>query len=97
MKQITIYCSTDLEDRVTATLDRAGVEGYLQLGGASGSRFRPLGEVPRTLTFEATAFLVPGVEDWQVRSITSELARYGDECEIRPCLRVVVSAVEEVY
>lgn len=97
MKQITIYCSTDLEERITAALDQAGVEGFVRLDGASGNRFRPLGETPRTLTFETMVFLAPGVEDWQVRSITSELARYGDDCEIRPCLRVVVSAVEEVY
>ena len=63
MKQLTIYCSRDLEERVVAVLDHAGAEGYLRLAGATANRFSPSGQVPRVSSWEATLFLVPGTEE----------------------------------
>ena len=97
MKQLTIYCSRDLENRVVNALDHARLEGFLRIGGASGSKFCDPGEVPRTMDWEATMFLVPGAEDTQVQAVVDELAEYASSCDTYPCLRIAVTPVEQVY
>ncbi len=96
MKQLAIYCSHDLEDRVVRALDRAGVEGFLRVGNASGHKFRPGRELPGTLTWDAALLLVPAVPDHLVDGIAAELEQYSGSCEVRPCLRLIVSSVEKV-
>lgn len=97
MKQLTIYCSRDLEDRVVNAFDHAHLEGFLRIGGASGSKFFDAGEVPRTMDWEATVFLVPGAQEAQVESVVGELGEYASKCETYPCLRIIVSPVEQIY
>jgi hypothetical protein len=97
VKQLTIYCSRDLEDQVVNALDHAGVEGFLRLGGASGSKFCDPGEVPRTMDWDATVFLVPGAEGPQVDAIVSELGEFARGCDPYPCLRISVTPVEQIY
>lgn len=97
MKQIAIFCSPDLADRVVAALDHAGIEGFLRLGEATGNKFRDRGEVPRTMTWEATAFIVPGAGDAAAAAVVEALESYAGACDIRPCLRIVVSPVEQIY
>lgn len=96
MKQLTIFCSRDLENRVIAVLDRAGIDGFFRAGAATGNKFVPGGQVPRTESWEAAMFVVPAVEGEKIDSILGALAEYARSCEIEPCLRVVVSAVERV-
>jgi hypothetical protein len=91
MKQLTVLCSRDLEDRVVTALDNAGVEGYARHGDVSGNKFMPQGQVPRTMTWEAVSFMVPAATDQQIESITGELRRFAGSCEIQPCLRMVVT------
>ena len=96
MKQLAVFCSRDLEDRVVAALDHAGVEGFLRLGGGTGAKFKSGGELPRTMTWEATLFLVPAVAEDRLQLVIAELERYAGSCEVKPCLRIIVSAVEKV-
>ncbi len=97
MKQLTIYCSRDLEDRVVNALDHAHMEGFLRIGGASGSKFCDPGEVPRTMDWEATMFLVPGADEAQIQAVVNELAEYTESCDTYPCLRIAVAPVEQVH
>jgi len=97
VKQLSIYCSLDLEERVVAALDRAGAEGFVRIPRATGNKFAGPGEVPRTLTWEAAVFLVPGAAEPVVEAVVRELESYAGGCDIRPCLRMVVSPVERVY
>lgn len=97
MKQVTIYCSRDLETRVVTALDHAGVEGYLRLAGATGNRFGAPGQVPRSIAWEATLFLVPGADEGGVRAIVEQLEEYAGSCEIAPCLRIVVASIDEIH
>jgi hypothetical protein len=97
MKQLTIYCSSDEESRVITALDHAGVEGFFRVGDAAGNKFLDPGQVPRAATFEAIMIVVPAAPEEKVRVVTGELGEYTRACEIEPCLRMVVSAVEEVY
>ena len=97
MKQLNLYISTDLERRAVDALERAGVEGYLRLAGATGNKFEPADTHSRTMTWEALALIVPAAADEQVASIVGELEEYANACATRPCLRMVVSSVEAAY
>ena len=97
MKQLTIYCSRDLENHVVNALDHAKVEGFLRVGGASGSKFCDPGEVPRTMDWEATMFLIPGAAVPQIEAVISELEDYAKSCETYPCLRMSVTSLEQLY
>ncbi len=97
MKQLSIFLSSDLERRAVDALERAGLDGFLRLEGASGNKFVPEDPLSRTMTWEAVVLLVPGAGDEQVAAVGRELEEHADACETRPCLRIVVSRVEEVY
>jgi hypothetical protein len=96
MKQLTIYCSRDLEERVVHVLDHAGVEAFFRSSTGTGVRFLPQGQLPRTMTWEALFFLVPAIEEPALEQVIDELQRYSGSCEIEPCLRIVVSTVDRV-
>lgn len=96
MKQLSIYCSHDLEDRVVHALDAAGVAGYYRSGGSTGNKFLPPGEHPRTVTWDMTLFVVPGASEEHVESVTAALTKYAGMCDYEPCLRIVVSHVEAI-
>ena len=94
MKQLTIFCGRDLEGRVITALDHAGIEGFFKPASSTGNRFLPQGEVPRTMTWDATMFVVPAAEESRVEVVLNELREHADSCEIEPCLRAVVSPVD---
>jgi hypothetical protein len=95
MKQLMIFCSSSEEDFVVTALDRAGVDGFLRIGGATGGKFLERNQVPRTISWEATLMIVPAVSDECARTVVRELGEYSRNCEIEPCLRVVVTETEE--
>jgi hypothetical protein len=97
MKQLTVYCSRDLEERVVAALDRAGAEGFFRVGGSSGSKFLPAGELPRTTSWDAVALTVPAIPPDAAQKVVAELEAYANACEIQPCLRIVMTAIEQVW
>jgi hypothetical protein len=96
MKQLTIFVNRDLEPRVVAALDHADCEGFLRVGDASGNRFLPSDEVPRTVAWEAVMLVVPAVDDERLRRIVAELAEVADDCDTGPCLRIVATPAETV-
>lgn len=97
MRQLSVYVSQDLEARVVHAFDHAGVDGYLRVGGATGVRFTGPGQLPRTVTWEASLFLVPSADDGQVRRIVEELREFAGTCDVEPCLRIVVADIAEVH
>ncbi len=97
MTQVTIYCSRDLEGRVVHALDHADVDTYLQLGGATAHRFVDKGQVPRTIGWEASVFHVPGLDEERTRRLVEQIEEYAGDCEVAPCLRIVVAPVLEVH
>lgn len=97
MKQLTIFLSPDLEHRAIDALERAGVEGFLRLEGATGNKFLANDPLTRIIRWEALALLVPGADDEQAAAIVRDLEMYSNACETRPCLRIVVSPVEAVF
>jgi hypothetical protein len=96
MRELKIFCSRDLEDRVVEALDGAGVEGFLHVGEATGHQFAARGELPRTISWEASLFVVPALDEDKVRAVQDELAAYAGRCEVEPCLRMVVGSVERM-
>lgn len=97
MKQLTIFCSLDLEERVVGALDRAGAEGFFRIGGSTGAKFLRKGELPRTESFDAAAFLVPAIDEDSADTVVTELENYANACEYQPCLRIVLSAIEKAW
>ena len=96
MKQLTIFYSSDEESRVITALDHAGIEGFFRVGGASGNKFVEPGQVPRTVAWEAVMIVVPSAPEENVLAVMGELGEYTRSCEIEPCLRMVVSPIDEV-
>jgi hypothetical protein len=97
VKQLTIFCNRDEEERVVTALDHAGIASYLRIGEATGNRFLDPGQIPRAMTWEATMFVVPAVSEDRMSAAVKELRAHARDCEIEPCLRIVVSPVDDVY
>jgi hypothetical protein len=49
------------------------------------------------MTWEATMFVVPAVTEEQLSVAVRELRAYATDCEIEPCMRVVVSPIDDVF
>ena len=94
MKQLTIFCSPDLESRVISILDEAGLDGFLHLPGGSANLFADPGRVPRTFTWEAILLVVPAADDARVERVADRLDEYVHSCDTETCLRYAVIAVE---
>lgn len=96
MKQVTILCSSDLSTTVSETLARAGVEGFLELTGASGVKpgaAAPRGRLPR---WPAGMFVAPMPAETAAH-VVEALKDYAGRCEVEPCLRILVAPLEAVY
>jgi hypothetical protein len=96
VKQVTILCSSDLAAQVQDALVRAGVEGFLHIPRAVGVKpgaAAPRGRWPR---WEAEMFIVPAPEE-VVPSIVEPLRTYAGQCDVAPCLRILVSSLDAVY
>lgn len=97
MKQLTVFCSRDLEEQVVEILDGSGLDGYLRLDGVTGNRFLPRDQVPRSLTWEVVMIIVPGAEPALIDSVREKLQTIAEDCEIEPCIRLLVNTSCEVY
>jgi hypothetical protein len=94
MKQITIFCATDLEDLVVSAFDRVGIRSFSAIMGASGNLFAPQGEVPRMETFDAMVIMVPATDEDKARSLMDLLEKAAEGGGTETCLRAVVSPAE---
>ena len=97
MKQLTIFCSRDLEAQVVSVLDGSGLHGYLRVGDATGNRFLPKGQVPRSLTWEAVMIVIPGDEDATIDAVREKLQDIAASCGPDPCMRLLVNTACETY
>ena len=95
-KLLTILCNSDLSDRVTAALDHAGAQHFMRIPDAVGTMFEPPGVIPRTITWEATMFVVPGLQDEQIDALVEELSDVVGECSAENCLRILVTNVDRL-
>jgi hypothetical protein len=97
VKQLTVFCSRDLEPQVVSALDDAGLHGYLRVGDATGNRFLAKGQMPRTATWEAVMIVVPGAEDTLIDGVRKKLQGVAASCEVEPCIRLLVNTACETY
>jgi hypothetical protein len=96
MRQLTIFANSDLEPQVLAAMDHARIDAFLRVGEASGNRFLPPGELPRTVAWDAVMFVVPAVASEKVQQIATELSAAARNCGTEPCLRIVATPAEIV-
>lgn len=96
MKQLTIFCSSDLSDTVRDVLVHAGVAGFLKVPHAVGSKPGATGQHGRYPTWDAEMF-VAAAESETVAKAVKDLQQYAGKCDVEPCLRILVSALEAVY
>ena len=96
MKQLTILCSSDLSDTVRDALVASGAEGFLQIPGAVGNKPGAAAEHGRYPRWKAELFLAPAPEE-VVEKAVARLKHLINQCEVEPCLRVLVSTLDAVY
>jgi len=96
VKQLTILCSSDLSEVVRDALVRAGVNGFLKVPHAVGSKPGATWEHGRYPLWDAEMFVAPA-EDEAVGLVVEGLREYAGKCEVEPCLRILVSSLEQVY
>jgi hypothetical protein len=96
VKQLTILCSSDLSEEVRGALVAAGAEGFLQLPGAVGNKPGAAAEHGRYPRWEAEMFLAPATPE-VVQKAVARLRSLADNCDVEPCLRILVSTLDEVY
>jgi hypothetical protein len=96
VKQLTIFCSSDLSDTVRDVLVRAGVNGFLKVPHAVGSKPGATWQHGRYPTWDAEMF-VAAAEPEVIDKVVKALEQYAGKCEVDPCLRIMVSALEAVY
>lgn len=95
-RQLIILCSEDLLERVLHTLNRILDQGYLRLPNAVGIKPKEHVTVDTTLAFAAEVFLVTSPAA-QVEAIVSELKGFANQCRTKPCLKMIVSEVSQVF
>lgn len=96
LKQLTILCSSDLSDTVRDVLVRSGVTGFLKVPHAVGSKPGATWQHGRYPTWDAEMF-VAAADEPVVRQVVEGLERHAGKCDVQPCLRILVSALEAVY
>lgn len=96
MKQLTIYCADELNEKVRHILHHYDLEGFIHKPGLFATRFKPEGTYGKDMTWQANAFILFSEEE-QIRGITQEIQGLIDASEIEPCLRIVVIPIELIY
>jgi hypothetical protein len=95
MKQLTIICSSEIAKSVERTLSASGVRGFFHMQG-TGTHVEKKGPYSHDLTWPADTFIVPAEED-KVKTIITKLYSFVGKCDIEPCLRMIVTPIEEFY
>jgi hypothetical protein len=96
MKQLTILCSSDLADKVRDALTSAGIHGFLEIPDAVGNEPAAAATHGRVPRWEAEMFVAP-VAAADVDGVVGRLRDYAGRCEVKPCLRILVSSLDAVY
>jgi hypothetical protein len=96
MKQLMIFCSSDLADTVRDALVHAGVGGFLMVPHAVGSKPGATWQHGRYPTWDAEMF-VAAAENEEADLVVSELKEHAGKCEVEPCLRILITPLEAAY
>jgi hypothetical protein len=96
MKQLTIFCSSDLANTVRDALVRAGLQGFLKVPHAVGSKPAATWQHGRYPTWDAEMFIAPAEED-ETDRVVAELKGHAGKCEVEPCLRILITPLDAVY
>ncbi|MFA6449938.1 MAG: hypothetical protein WCX65_10735 [bacterium] len=94
-KQLTIFCSSEISDMVIGILSSSGIKGFMHLQG-TGTNVIKKTAFAHDLTWPADVFIVPA-EEQPIRNILEHLKNYAGKCEIEPCLKLILSSVDEMY
>jgi sulfur relay (sulfurtransferase) DsrC/TusE family protein len=99
VKQLMILCSDSIGDVVTKAVEKyIQKDGYVRITSGYGVKCKvPVqgAYMAKCVPWEAEVFIM-ALEDEQVQSIVSELKQYTKNCDTSPCLRMIITAVEEV-
>ena len=95
IKQLTIICNTEISGMVRKTLSRSGIQGFAHMQGA-GTHVEKKSAWANDLTWPADLFIIPAEEEL-LRGIIKRLKDYSGKCEIQPCLKLILSSVEEFH
>jgi len=96
MKQLTIFYSADLSESVRTVLIRAGIDGFLRVPNAVGCKPKAALEHGRTPEWRAEMIIAAAPSDL-TQSVVDELKRYANRCDVEPCLRILLSDLDDVY
>ncbi|HOO56650.1 MAG TPA: hypothetical protein PLN69_07490 [bacterium] len=95
VKMLMIICSSEISDKVTRVLSKSDIEGYARFEG-TGTNIEEKSAYSRDVTWPGCTFIIPA-EESQLRPIIHELKGYAGKCEIEPCLKLILSPVDEFY
>jgi len=96
MKQLTIICFKELSNDVAQILSREISGGYVHIPDAVGRKTEELVGYEKTASFPAEVFIA-AAEDETIGKIVHQLKEYTDKCEYKPCLKMLVSKLEEWF
>jgi hypothetical protein len=100
MKQLTILCSDSIATPVTLALEKhIEQDGYVRISNGYGVKCKvPVEGVysGRCIPWQAEVFIT-ALPDETVEKIVSELKQYAAQCETSPCLRMIITPVDEIY
>lgn len=99
MKQLIIMCSESIAGQVTQVLDSIiHMEGYVRVSGSGVKCKVPVSGAyeGKSIPWSAEVFIMALPED-TVKIITDELKQYANRCDIAPCLRMIVTSIEELF
>jgi hypothetical protein len=98
-KQLMILCSDSIGDTVTKAVDKyIQKDGYVRIPSGYGVKCKvPVqgAYAAKCIPWEAEIFIMI-LEENEIRAIVGELKDYTKNCESSPCLKMVITAVEEV-
>lgn len=99
MKQLIIMCSESIAGQVTQVLDTViHMEGYVRLRGYGVKCKVPVSGTyeGKSIPWSAEVFIMALPED-TIKIITDELKQYANRCDTAPCLRMIVTPIEEMF
>lgn len=96
MKQLTIYCGEELNETITQLLHKHSVESFMHLPEIYGNTVKPKGSYEKDMVWPASAFIL-FIDGQELSGIMSDLKEFANKCRVKPCLRLAVTPVEELY
>jgi hypothetical protein len=95
MKQLTVYCSEELTGKVNLVLHNREIDGYIHMPGIYGNKLKTRGSFEKDLIYPASAFVVFSDDD-KIAKVMADLRAYTDQCDVEPCLRMIVTHAEQI-